>query len=61
MNQSMKSEEDDKRLVMSEKDILRTYYEGLLRETGGNIAAAARIAKLKDSTFRNRLKKYGIR
>lgn len=46
---------------LNEKDLLRLYYEGLLRKTGGNVNLVSVLAKENKSTLRSRLKKLGIR
>ena len=46
--------------VMGEPDLLRFYYKGLLKISGGNVTAAAKMARLKSTTFRERLNKYGV-
>lgn len=48
-------------LVLSEENLLKTYYKTLLLRTEGNIAKAARLAGMNDRTFRSRLKKYDIK
>jgi DNA-binding NtrC family response regulator len=55
------SENLEKIWSLSEKDLLRLYYEGLLRKTGGNVNLASDLAKENKSTLRSRLKKLGIR
>jgi DNA-binding protein Fis len=46
--------------VMGESDLLNFYYKGLLKISGGNITSAAKMAGLKSTTFRAKLKKYGV-
>ena len=40
---------------MNYKDMLRFYYDGLLRKTGGNKREAAKLAEVKYQTFCSRL------
>ncbi len=41
-------------------DLIREYYSRLLKKAGGNIAEAARMAGMRDPTFRSSLKRYGV-
>lgn len=41
-------------------DLSKTYFKFLLKHTAGNQAHAARIAGLKYTTFRQKLKKFGV-
>jgi len=43
-----------------DREIPRAYYEEALKISNGNAAAAARLLKLEEHTFRARLKKFGI-
>lgn len=45
---------------MTRDEVLTLYYEGVLREAGGNQRRAADRAQVKYSTFRDQLNKYGI-
>ena len=45
---------------MTEKDLLKLYYEQLLKQSNGNIKMAAVTAGLNPSTFRSRLGKVGV-
>ena len=47
-------------LKMKKKELLKRYYEGLLKECNGNVAAAARKAGLKLTTLRSSLDALGI-
>ena len=46
---------------MSDNDLKRFYYSGLLKKTGGNIKSASKIAGLSESTFRSRMDKLGVK
>ncbi len=46
---------------MSEKELLKLYYNGLLKNTGGSVKFAAKMTGLKTTTFWERLKKLGIK
>ena len=59
-NASVENQALDWILGMSETDLLKVYYEGLLNKTGGMIKAAAKMAGHKESTFRFRLGKMGF-
>jgi len=54
------SQPDNDFLNMSRDQLLKTYYQGLLKLTGGNQTKAARKAGVRYTTFRDYLKKYGI-
>ena len=43
---------------MTQDDLLKTYYEGLLERTGGNKTEAAKLAGVEYKTFYSRLQKY---
>ena len=45
---------------MTEKDLLKLYYEQLLKQSNGNIKMASETAGLNPSTFRSRLGKVGV-
>jgi hypothetical protein len=45
---------------MGEPDLLRFYYQGHLTLSGGNVTTAAKMANLKSTTFRERLRKFGV-
>ena len=45
---------------LDEPELLRFYYRGLLRLSGGNVTEAAKMAGLKPTTFRERLKKFKV-
>jgi len=45
---------------MKQDDLLRYYYRIQLKNTGGNVKAAAQLTGLKESTFRNRMKNLGM-
>ena len=45
---------------LKEVDLMKHYYRALLQKTGGNVKSAAKSAGLKESTFRNRMKKLGM-
>jgi hypothetical protein len=45
---------------MSENELKKIYYSGLLLKSGGKVKSASQIAGLKETTFRSRLDKLGI-
>ena len=45
---------------INEKQLLKTYYENLLAISGGIVKEAAKMAGLKETTFRARLDKIGV-
>ena len=45
---------------MTEEQLLKTYYEKLLSTTGGIVKEAAKMAGVKENTFRGRLDKVGV-
>lgn len=46
--------------AMSRDELMRFYYDGLLQQTGGNQAGAAKKAGIRYATFRDHLKKYSL-
>ena len=46
---------------MNENELLKLYYNGLLKRTGGSVKLAAKITGLKTTTFWERLKRLGIK
>jgi len=45
---------------MSENELKKIYYSGLLLKTGGKVKSASQMAGLKETTFRSRLDKLGV-
>jgi DNA-binding NtrC family response regulator len=45
---------------MTEKDLLKHYYKGLLKRTMGNVTLASKMANLHKNTLRSRLTKLGV-
>ena len=45
---------------MTQEQLLKTFYERLLTTTGGIVKEAAKMAGIKETTFRARLDKMGI-
>ena len=46
--------------AMTENQLLKIYYEGLLKKTGGIVKEAAKIAGLKETTFRAKLDRMKV-
>jgi DNA-binding NtrC family response regulator len=46
---------------MHERDLLKNYYLGLIKKSAGNVKAASTAAGLKETTFRSKLDKLGIK
>lgn len=45
---------------LTQEDLLKLYYRGLLRKTAGNVTQASHFADVETSTFRSRLIKLGV-
>ena len=56
----VQSELSDEITSLTQDELLKKYYIKMLELTKGNVAAASRLIRISDSTFRDKLREYGL-